>query len=113
MKQAYLITTILSATLSVACGEALDSLSPTAPSAASRGSSALSNGPNQAPAPGCTPPDGADTHFSPAPPGSTPGTDQPSCETGNEDGSGPSLNTGGTPPTNPTRPPQTEIRPKG
>src|SRR5262245_4255687 len=112
MKQIYVPGIVLAATITVACGEAQNSLSPTAPSAASQGSKSLGSGANQAGVPGCTPPEGADFYFEPAPSGSVPGTDQPSCETGTEDGSGPGLNTGGTPPTNPSRPPQGNFRPR-
>src|SRR5262247_2707495 len=112
MKQIYMFSTILAAMLTVACSGAQDSWSPTAPSAANQGSTPLSSGANQAAIPGCTPPDGADVYFEPAPSGSVPGTGQPSCETGNEDGSGPSTNTSGTPPTDPSGPPQGSFRPR-
>jgi hypothetical protein len=112
MKQICMFGTLLAAMITVACEGAQNSLSPTAPSAANQGSKALNSGANQAAVPDCTPPEGADVHFEPAPSGSVPGTDQPSCETGNEDGSGPGLNTGGTPPTNPSGPPQGNFRPR-
>src|SRR5262245_37565159 len=112
MKQIYVFGTILAAMLTVGCGDTQNSLNPTAPSAANQGSRAQNSGGNQTAVPGCTPPDGADVYFEPAPSGSVTGTDQPSCETGNEDGSGPGLNTGGTPPTNPGGPPQGTYRPR-
>jgi len=112
MKQIYELGMVLAAVITVACGGAQNSLSPTAPSAASQGSQSQSSGANQAGVPGCTPPEGADVYFEPAPSGSVPGTDQPSCETGNEDGSGPGVHTGGTPPTNPSDPPQGSFRPR-
>src|SRR5262245_26957767 len=112
MKQIQVLGMALAAMITVACGGTHNSLSPTAPSAASQGSQSRSSGANQGGVPGCTPPEGSDVYFEPAPAGSVPGTDQPSCETGNEDGSGPGVHTGGTPPTNPSDPPQGSFRPR-
>jgi hypothetical protein len=84
---------LLAAMLTVACDGEQNSFNPTAPSATGSGGNASSGGD------GCTPPDGADTYFEPAPSGSTLPPGEPSCDTATG-GDGPSTSTGGsgTPP---------------
>jgi len=110
-KPLYWVGMVVVAVATVACDGAQGSpfVTPTAPSASSPSSGSGRITPTAtAPqaAPPCTPPAGADVHFRPAPSGTTPPAGdpgQPSCET-REGDSGPSTNTGGTPPANPGDP---------